>query len=277
MIDPSAKLTVLFSDNGSFTDESDNAADYIRDTFSFALISAEDHIYIGYTKKFGCTFVAFDTANINDNTLNAEYWNGTAWTSLDLTDETKGFTRDGFLFWDSTNMEATTVDTKEAYYIRIQPSSDHSATTYRGINLVFSDDNALKQEFYDIDNENLYRSGETSHLVQHIAARNTIIQQLRNQDYKKRQPGQTKFEEINQWDLMDIFQVRQASVMLTLSKIFFLLSDSQEDTWWAKFQEYEKRYHQAMNLVRLAVDEDNDGVTDEAENNQQYKVARWTR
>ena len=174
-------------------------------------------------------------------------------------------------------MKATAVDGKEAFYIRLRPSADHSASSSRGINLVFSDDNALKQEFFDIDNQAFYRTGETSHLVHHVATRNVIVQQLRNQNYKKRAPGSSTVQEINQWDLMDIFQVRQAATMLTLSKIFFLMSDSQEDTWWAKYEEYEKRYHKAMNLVRLAVDEDNDGTTDEGENNEQYRDMRWTR
>lgn len=278
MINPLSKLTVLHDNNGTFSDHTEAAADYIRDTFSIDLSSTEDYLYIGFFKPFGSTFVALSTANVNVNTLNAQYWNGTSWTSLVLTDESKGLTRDGFLLWDKTNMKSTTVNSKEAFYIRLRPSADHSATVVRGINIVFSDDNALKAEFFDIDNPQLLRAGETSHLVQHVAARNTIIQQLRNQNYKKRTAGTTNpLEEITEWDLMDIFQVREASIMLTLSKIFFMLSDSPEDIWWAKYSEYQKRYQQAMNLATLSIDSDNDGEEDANENAEQYENARWTR
>jgi hypothetical protein len=277
MINSNTKLTILHDDNGSFVNYTEQASDYIRDTFSVALSATEDYLYIGFSKPFNSTFIAFNTVNTNANTLNAEYYNGTGWASLSLTDETLGFTRNGFLFWDRSVLKSTTINSIEAFYIRLRPSVDHSATIYRGINLVFSDDNDLKGEFFDIDNPQLLRTGETNHLVHHVASRNAIIQQLTNQNYKKRSSGNSKLKEINQWDLIDIFQVRQASIMLTLSKIFFLLADSQDDTWWAKYKEYQKRYEEAINLVTLSVDNDDDGEEDLDEANDLYKSQRWIR
>lgn len=276
MFDPTTKLTVLHDAGGLFSDLSDDATDFIRDSFTFTLTSATDYLYIGYYKPFNTVYSHFDTAAVAAGTFTAEYYNGTAWTALSLEDQTKGFSRSGFIFWDKSNMAQISVDSKSAYYIRLKPTSDLTATV-RGINLIFSDDNALKQEFFEIDNETLLPPGETSHLVHHVAARNTIVQMLRNQGYLKVTDGSSVEKQITQWDLMDIHQVRQSAVYLTLSKIFFLLSDSQEDTWWVKYKEYQMKFEDSFRLIRLTVDQDDDGQTDVAETNELFKVNRWQR
>lgn len=272
MIDNKSKLEVFHDDNGSFVNLKESAADYIRDPFNLELVSAEDYLYLGYFKPFNACYVALDTANANSNSFTAEYWDGSSWTSLDLTDESRGFTRSGFLFWDRSAMKSTSVNGSEAYYVRLKPDSDHSAASVRGINLVFADDNSLKEEFFEIDNSNLLPSGESNHLVHHVAARNTIVQRLRNMGYLK-----SENEDLTQWDLNDHFQIKQAAVMLALSKIFFLLSDSTEDTWWSKYMEYQKRYEEAFNLYVLSVDQDNDGQEDTGEASENRRSQRWLR
>lgn len=277
MIDPLTKLTVLHDDNSVFANYSDLAADFIRDNFSVLLSSTEDYLYLGFAKPFSTAYVAIITANVNVNTLNAEYYNGTSWVSLALTDETRGFTRSGYLFWDKSLMASTTVNSKAAYYIRLRPSADHSATVLRGINLIFADDNALKQEFFEIDHETLLPTGETSQLVQHVGARNIIVQMLRNKGYLKQSEGSSVLKQITQWDLMDIFEIKQAATMLTLSKIFFMLSDNREDTWWAKYLEYQDKFEESFKLVMLTLDENDNGETDVQESNEPFKVQRWLR
>lgn len=277
MIESTEKLTVLHDDNGVFVNHTEDAADLTRDNFNLTLVAAEDYLYLGHYKPFGTLFAGIITGNTNSGSFAAEYYNGSTWVSLDLSDESRNFTREGYMFWNRDNMKSTSVNSVEAFYIRLRPDVDHSATVIRGINLIFADDSALKQEFFEVDNSNLLPPGEISHLVHHVAARNTIVQTLRNKNYKKHNEGSARAEEINQWDLMDIFQVRQAATMLALSKIFFTLSDSQEDTWWAKYEEYQRRYEHAFELINLSVDTDNDGEEDINENQEQFKIMRWTR
>lgn len=276
MIDPASKLTVFHDDNASFVNHTEAAADFIRDTFDIELIAAEDYLYLGFFKPFSAAYFKFITANVNANTMAMEYWDGSAWTSKFVTDETLGFTRSGFMFWDRAGMESTTVNSVTGYYVRFKPSADHSATTLRGINLVFADDAALKNEFFEIDNSNLLPPGETDHIAHHVAARNTIVQSLRNLQYIKLDYTGT-YVNITQWDLFDMFEIRQAAVMLTLSKIFFILSDSQEDTWWAKYREYQDKYEEAFKIARLSLDSNDDGVKDPNENQVKFKVQRWQR
>lgn len=277
MIDPLSKLTVIHDDNSSFTDNTENAADYIRDDFSMTLNSTEDYLYVGFYKPFGSLFAAFTTANTNANTLAAQYYNGSSWVSLSLTDETRGFTRNGFLFWDKASMESTAINGTTKYYIRLRPSVTHTATVYRGINILFADDNALKQEFSEIDNETLLPAGETSHLVRHVGAKNTIVQMLRNKGIIKQASGSTTQKDLTAFDIMNLEQVRQAAVMLTLSNIFFMLSDSREDTWWAKYEEYQDKFEESFELLLLAIDTNDDGIEDTQETNEPFKVQRWLR
>lgn len=277
MIDPLSKLTVLHDDDSTFVDYSDNACDYIRDEFSVGLDQADDYLYLGYFKPFGATFVALTMPNTNANTLNAEYYNGTSWVSLELTDESKGFTRSGFLFWDQTNMKEVSVNGKSKFYIRLRPSVTHSATTYRGINILFADDNALKQEFSEIDNETLLPAGESSHLNRHVGARNMILQMLRNKGILKQSSGSTSVKDLTAFDILKLEQVRQAAVMLTLSNIFFMLSDSREDTWWAKYEEYQDKFEESFELLLLAIDTNDNGQEDVEETNEPFKVQRWLR
>ena len=103
------------------------------------------------------------------------------------------------------------------------------------------------------------------------------MQRLRNQGYIKID-SDNNFENMTQWDLMDSFEVRLASTMLTLSKIFFNLSDSLEDNWWIKYQEYEKKFERILaGWAKLTFDEDDDGEIDELEQSKQRIVNRWSR
>lgn len=276
MIDPTTKLTVLHDDNGSFIDYSNDACDYLRDNFNTTLIAAEDYLYIGYSKPFHTVFVKIITANINSNSFTLEYYNGTSWVSGSINDETKGFTRSGFMSWDRSVMNSVSVNSIEKYYIRIKPSADHSATTIRGINLIFADDNALKQEFFEVDNSSLLPPGESDHTVHHVAARNSIIQSLRNLQYIKVN-ADGEFVNMTQWDLFDLFEIKQAATMLALSKIFFNLSDSIDDQWWAKYREYNDKYEEAFRLARITLDKDDDGIEDADEKLVKKNVFRWQR
>lgn len=276
MIDPRTKLTVLHDDNSSFTDNTNKAADYTRDTFTHDLIAAEDYLYIGYTKPFAYAYVELETANTNANTFTAEVYDGTSWVDASMHDSTMGFTRSGYLEWDKSDMDTTTVNSLDRYWLRLKPSADHSSTVYRGINLVFSEDAAMKAEFFEIDNSNLLPTGESSHITTHVAARNTIIQQLRSQGYIKDHVT-TGEANINQWDLHDIYEIRQGATHLALSKIFFNLSDSVDDNWWQKYKEYQDKYEESMRLAKLTLDLDDDGAEDTDEKVKNAEPFRWDR
>lgn len=276
MIDERIKLTVLHDDNATFTNHTNSAADYTRDTSSFELSSTEDYLYLGFYKPFSATYVELTSVNTNSGTLTAEVFDGTSWVSSTLTDETLNMARSGFLFWDKSSMSSTTVNGTEAYFVRFRPSADHAGTEYKGINLVFSDDARLKQEFPDILNASLLQPGETTHISAHVTARNHIVQKLRAKGYVKYN-STTGVENITAWDLMDIFEVREAATYLALSNIFFNLSDDIDDIWWVKQHSYREKFEEMFRLASLTLDTDDDGVTDSDEKLKQIKVTTWNR
>lgn len=276
MIDDRIKLTVMHDNNSVFADSTNNAADYIRDSFSVDLDSANDYLYIGFRKPVNNIYIEIEVVNTNANTMSAEIYDGTTWNAVSIDDESKGLTRSGFISWDKTGMENVAINSIDKYYIRFRPDVTHSATTIRGINLVFSDDNSLKQEFFEIDNSNILPTGEASHISKHVASKNHIIQRLRNLKYIKNNTT-TGVENVDQWDLHDIYEIREASKFLALSKIFFNLSDSVEDNWWQKHIMFQKKFEQMFDIAKLSIDTDDDGVKDDVEKLQAKQPQRWSR
>lgn len=275
MIDPRTKLDVLHDADGSFTDFTDSACDFSRDAFSVTLDSSTDYLYVGFTKPINAFYVELETPNTNANTLTLERYNGSSWVELIANDETKGFTRSGFVTWSRPMAHySTEINGKSRYWYRLRPSVTHSETLVRGLNLVFCDDNSLKQEFYEITNSSLLPSGQSSHIMSHVSARNHIIQELRNAGFIKIN-ATTGQENLNQWDLLDIFEVREAAKFLALSKIFFNLSDEIDDNWFKKHVEYSDKYSTTIKAVRLSLDTDDDGEEDSNEKLSTVKVTRF--
>lgn len=274
MIDPKIKLTVLSDSNGTFADHTEDACDFSRDDFSVTLNSSTSYLYIGFRKPIGGFYVELTTPNQTANTLNAEYYNGTAWVSLTISDSTKGFTRSGYISFDRSVLKPTTVNAVEKTWVRLRPSATHTATVIRGINLVFTDDNALKDRFMEIDNPSILPVGSSSFITAHQAARNEIIEDLRKRGHIK--VTSTGVENLDQWDLLDIYQIRQVSIFKALANIFFALADNPQDKWYVQYAKYSDLYHDAINSLSLTSDLNDDGKTDKQETAQTPRSFRFT-
>jgi hypothetical protein len=96
---------------------------------SFDLMGATDeYLYTGLSTTFGGISFEFDSRGSN-YTLECEYWNGSVWTSLDISgatyeDDTSDFESDGRIYWDIPgNWAATTVNSVSKYWIRISTTT----------------------------------------------------------------------------------------------------------------------------------------------------------
>jgi hypothetical protein len=282
MIDKRIQLTLLEDNAGSFTDHSTNAADYLRDTITLNLAAGTDNLYVGFYKPINALYVELETVDALGSTLTLEAWDGASWSQIDVQDQTKGLSRSGFITWDRSDMSKTTVNGKEQYWVRANFDNGNVAVV-SGANLVFSDDQMLLREFQNVLDPRILGNGNSSHIIQHVAARNLIVQMLRNEGYIKKEQNyfanekQDTIENITQWDLLDIYEIREAATYLTLSKIFFLLSDEVDDNWWTKHREYYKMFQKTFNTAKLSVDTDNDGEADRDEKLQPRKSMRFSR
>ena len=266
------KLTIFDDNNSSFTDYSTEGLDFDRDTFSVTLDSSTSYLYIGFYKPINAFYVELSTANTNDGTFTGEFYNGTTWASLSgFYDESKSLQRSGFLRWDrdQTDEEKTTVNSTELFWYRFQPSVTHSATTIAGLNIVFSDDQDLKREYFEASE--LKPSAESSHILTHVAARDQIIQAIRSSgDYKTLNSVR---KDITAFDLHDIGQVKLAATYLALYKIFNSITDDPDDFYKKKADDFKSQYALAIKTPFIDIDSDDDGIRDTNEN----KRVRSTR
>jgi len=266
----SEKLTVLHDNGGSFTDYSNRSVDLTRDLFSFTLTS-DDYIYIGFRKPINSFFMEISGPTPTTNIISGEFYDG-SWTSLaGFFDESSGFKRSGFISWDrgQSGEVVTTVNSTELFWYRFSSDAASINLSFKGINIVFSDDNDLKREYYEI--AQFLPNGESSHIMSHVASRDHIVQSLRNGGAFKSNSGTRK--DITAFDLHDAGQIRLASTYLSLYKIFSSVIDDPDDVFRQKAQEYKNNFQFAIRTPFIDLDLDDDGVKDSSEN----KIFRTTR
>lgn len=260
------KLTVLHDDNSTFADYSNESLDFDRDFFTMELSAASDYLYIGFTKPISEIFFEIKNPNTVTATLDGEFYNGTTWTDLvGLYDETRSFKRSGYITWDrnQTDEAQVAVNSSTKNWVRFRPSVDLSVTIFAGINIIFASDRDLKGEFFEIGQ--FLPKGADSHILTHVAARDEIIQYLRNGGHFKQDLNTGRLKDITAFDLLDLGQIKQPAINLTLSKIFSNASDQVDDNWSEKASHYRSLYNASMKLFYLDIDSDDDGKQDDEE------------
>lgn len=250
-------------------------------------LQTSEFIYVGYRKPFNQFFVELNVLNTNANTITAEYYDGTNWVNLPtLIDESEGFTKSGFFFFDKpTDWAASTTDSIEKFYIRLKTDVSHIVTTeIQGLAILLSNDLDLKGVRSNIVSK--FNLGN-SWVLKHEQSRKDIIQMLRNQGHKivkninNDDPLVTDgiyFADITEFDLLQPQQLRQASLYKTISGIYLdELSDNEDDKWQRQGERYDTTFGKMFNLFSMQLDYDDDGLTDieETDNNNQTALS-WT-
>lgn len=269
-MDNRTKLCVLHDDDGVFTDYSSQAADFKRDTFDMTLTTA-DYMYVGFEKLINAVYVHVDTANTNASDLTLEYFSETGWKTLLSCDETNGLSRSGFITWERpTDGANTTVNGQEKCWFRFSVSADTSAMTVQAVNLIFSDDNSMCGYEPGLIDSCFYPEGQSSHILRHVAARNYIMSILAIKA-EKSTDGR-----IDYWDVLDIYELREAANYYAISQVYFNLSDNPEDQYWAKYEDYQNKFNKMFELGSPRIDLNDNGQEDAAEK-VSVKTSRWSR
>ena len=189
-----------------------------------------------------------------------------AWVTLDAIDESQNFFKSGFIYFNKPeDWLANTVNGDENFYIRLQPSVAHDVSTeIRGLGVLLSNDLDLIGIRANIVSK--HNNGD-SWVGKHEAARKYIIQKLRNLGHRKYNSTETLFKNLTEFDLLEPFELREASKFYALSYIYLdELSDEQDDKWERSGKRHLKRADEAVNLYMLQVDQDDDGEKDTEEN-----------
>lgn len=278
MIESKFRLKIFTYTSSTYTDISKEMADFGRDTITTG-IDSDGYIYVGLDKPFNQFYTYLTTPNSTSLSLSIKYWNGSAWTAVsNKIDDTNAFGRSGFISWDRnpTSESKTTINSEEKYWIQIEPSGVITTMTLAGMGFLFADDNDLKTEVPEITDSN-HLAGKTSHILTHVAVRNEIIQDLRNKDYYTTNQTTGLIQSLTPWDFLEANQIRQAAIYLALSKIYFNFSDSVDDKYSSKSNTYADKYKKAIDLARLSLDKDDDGIQDDVEQNPEFSIFRITR
>jgi hypothetical protein len=260
-------LTVFHGSN----DYSKKFEDYLSDSVSLILLDSES-IDIGFHKPINAMYLELNAFNANTSLVSVQYYNG-AFTDLVIEEETDGLKRSGFIKWErnQANEVKTTLHSKEMYWYKLKVDSDTSSIEYSGINLVFSNDINLTEEYPNI--LDFLPENKSSFIGFHQAARNDIVTKLRNQGNKIQGLEQKK---LDQFDLLDFEEMKDASKFLVLSKIFFWISDAVGDKWHEKAVKFESKYGDKIDLYFLSIDKNDDGIKD-ANETQSVNFARIDR
>lgn len=271
---------VLIDDGITTTDVSVDALSFGRDAFACELEAAGKYLYFGRVKPFSAVYIEADTANTQaQSNFQVEYWNGTAWASCaGLVDETKGFTRSGFVqFTIQDDWVLKTVGANDQFYVRFVPSEDFSAgTTVQGMNLVFSDDEDLKAVFPGI--LNYKASTEATFILRHQAARDRVMQDIRNRGFRKQTGVITRpYASYEAWDVLHIEEANSWAIYLALENIFSSLQSTEDGLYKQKAEEYRELAGEARAAFWLTLDKDDDGKEDANESAADISTRRLVR
>lgn len=284
MIDPRNRLTLFYKDGANAPVEfSRDVADYSRDEYTLTL-KAGDLIYIGYEKPINAVYIEFSTASTIDGNITVQsnsVNDGIEDVEL-LDDDTRNFKRSGFIQWQRGRnendhiLETPEPGMPEGYYFRLSTDTDTEAVTIKGLNIVFSDDQDLERIVPCITDAN-FLQGQSSFILQHVSSRDEVVQRFRNRGVKKRRLEDANFQLLLPWDLLDVHEVRQGAAFLTLSKIFFNLSDEPDDVWNQKSLFYRSEYEKQIEIAQASFDLDDDGEIDQGEEQKAIKFQKMPR
>jgi len=114
--------------------------------------STNDYTYIGYDARFKGFTIDINTAADIDAAFTNEYWNGTEWSALSITDGTSELTVDGTVsFVPPTDWERNEVNDVLGYFIRIGLSE---VTTF-GNGAIVASIKIVADEFISFTTDNI--------------------------------------------------------------------------------------------------------------------------
>jgi len=246
---------------------------YIVDEFSGDLLTSET-LDFGFYKPINSLFIEM-VSQATDNALEIEFWNGSSWSAIEIIDKTLGLNRSGFISWDRNieTQKENALHGKILFWYRLRVlTNDIPALELKGINLVFSDDTDLKSAYPDV--MEYLHDGQTSFISYHQSARDFIINYLRNKGKTVSKYGVYKM--LDQFDLHNYEEMKQASKYKAMAMIFFNESDAVDDKWYQKAKDFDRLYGEAISMDFLSIDANNDGKVDVFENQsvQYVKIQR---
>lgn len=201
---------IIFSDNGTITDISNEMSDINTGTKTLDVVAAQDYLYMGSELPFNHRYISVTVANDQTSAVTVELWDGDAWVAaVDVQDFTsvggKTLAQSGIIMWavdpneqwmsDDTSYNGQTITGLSSakifglYWVRISFSANLKATTaVKYIGHKFASDDDLKLQYPDLIRANVYTqflAGKTNWEEQHIICAEQIITDLKKKNVIK--------------------------------------------------------------------------------------------
>lgn len=240
---------------------SDSLSDFSLDTETIQL-NDTDYLYLGRETPFYAFYFYASTYNTNSSSIKIEYYYNGSWReflSSEIIDDTKGFSRAGFVQFEAKDQNQITINSLKKYWYRLSVSDATTSMTVKAINILFSDDSDLQREYYPITRSD-FKMGASDYVLLHESVRDSIVQKFRNRGLRRINTN-FDYKRIVAWDLLDIQEVRLASTHFVLSRIFEQVSDNPEDKWRQKSLIHDKMANEFLNIAYLTFDKSSDGDT----------------
>lgn len=229
------------------------------DTLTFALTTS-DAFYVGFREKFQTRYFLLSTVSSGSATLTVKYWDGTQYSAIeDLVDQTRGFTRSGFLSWSNVagweKKAQTGISDVELYWIQITVSATLTACVLQCVENLFCDDVLLSSYYPELVSDTRYLPpNRTSFIDQFVAAKDLVVTRLKQDSIIK-----------DESQVLDINQVAIAATHAAAWIIYEPIAKSDEDKETAK--DMFRKFNNELTKSYKSFDLDNSGAIDTVEEN----------
>jgi hypothetical protein len=217
-------------------------------------------ILIGFNKPLKNFYVELVEREDTEDSLSLKYFNGSTWEDVPgVEDRTFGLTISGMVSFPELTQEPTVLHSKDQYWLKLTTSTP-AIISINAINLVLSSDQDFGSNKKVLD---YLPEGETSFVAYHQEARDILISDLRKSNQRIINSNlDTKL--IDQFDLIDIEEFRQASKFLALALIYENISRSDEDSYSVQAKRFMTRYQQSFGEMLVTIDLNDNGMKDDA-------------
>jgi hypothetical protein len=186
---------VIYSDNGTLSDETAILENYVSGAGNKSLVAADDYVYIG--SKYPVTSKYIKRTNTGGGALTLEYWDGTTWRAA-VNLQNGSSAGSGYISWETDKRygwkrDDTSVDGSERitglgdvtlydyYWLRLSWASDHT-WDWSWVGDLYCTDDDLGSEFADLTRSAVmtaFETGKTDWEEQRAQASKLVSQDLK--------------------------------------------------------------------------------------------------